>query len=111
MAGLVLPENSKCGWTESPSDEPADHPGAGADGHSELAHGHAVACRHSARDGRQPLFYRQIALHPEAKAVAAADGLDGDRPRRLGHRARVAAGANLADVPAPLAGRLAVFVN
>src|SRR5688572_4180862 len=86
----------------------AQHPLAGCDLHSELADGQAVARRRSARERHQPLLDREIALHPEAEAVAAGDLVDGHRADRFGHRAGKAAGSGLADFPAPLAGWPAV---
>src|SRR4030095_4076988 len=74
-----------------------------------FADGGDAAGRPPVRQGRQPLFDGNAALHAESKAIAAFDLLDGDRPRRLGHGARIVARRDLAHVPAALT-RLLAFV-
>ena len=91
--------------------KPADHRVAGGDRHPELLDLGDALRRAAAVERLQPLLDPEIALHPEAEEIAAADPLDHHRPKRVGHRPEIAARAGLAHLPAALVRRLALIFD
>src|SRR5688500_1701471 len=81
------------------------------DGDAHLADGDLAARGPSTRQRNDPLLDRDVALHPEAEAIAAADFVDRHRAFRFGHRAGEPTPFHLFYVPAPLVRRLTLILD